>query len=311
MKNFSYTKSSTLNEQIMTIEELRTKLLLKPISPRKELRFQWNAYLRHIKYYLALSGDIVSEIQIRNLFAPQGKKHIDDTEKKIIGYKNALDFLYHEWLVNGDLITAKIVIRLYEKAFSGKLKIAEKDLDTALQYAQINPEYPIIQAALAQYFILDLDPFTTDNEGLSYLVFLMFLYKTGYDFRRMLTIEKYYYDDLARYKNLIAQLNRSQNLTNWLEYVTSGVIKETKIILEDLEFEHDRTDNNNDTFALNDRQRTVLSILTEPQSKISNKTIQKMFKVSQITASRDLSKLTSLGLLLAIGKGRSTYYTRV
>jgi len=36
-----------------------------------------------------------------------------------------------------------------------------------------------------------------------------------------------------------------------------------------------------------------------------------MFKVSQITASRDLSKLGALGLLFIHGKGRSVYYTKI
>ncbi len=44
---------------------------------------------------------------------------------------------------------------------------------------------------------------------------------------------------------------------------------------------------------------------------ITNKKVQKLFKVSQITASRDLAKLASVGLLFTHGKGRSVYYTKV
>jgi len=64
-------------------------------------------------------------------------------------------------------------------------------------------------------------------------------------------------------------------------------------------------------WKLNGRQQSILSVLENPGEKITNKDVQKKFGVSQITASRDLSHLTTLGLLLAHGKGRSVYYTKV
>ncbi len=139
MKNFSYTKSPTLNEQILQVEKLRTSLLLKPISPRKELRLQWETYLDHIYFYLGLLGETVSRENVQTYLNLQGGKQTEDSSKKIMKYKYALDYLYHEWLVNSNLVTAKTIITLYEKAFDGRLKIEEKEFDTALQYAQINP----------------------------------------------------------------------------------------------------------------------------------------------------------------------------
>ncbi len=64
-------------------------------------------------------------------------------------------------------------------------------------------------------------------------------------------------------------------------------------------------------FELNDRQTSILNMLDLPQGSITNRKIQKAYKVSQITASRDLAKLTTLGFLFSHGKGRSVYYTKV
>jgi len=61
---------------------------------------------------------------------------------------------------------------------------------------------------------------------------------------------------------------------------------------------------------LNDRQNKILERLENPNLKITNKDVQKMFGVSQITASRDLSKMANLGILLPHGKGRSVFYTK-
>ena len=64
-------------------------------------------------------------------------------------------------------------------------------------------------------------------------------------------------------------------------------------------------------WKLNDRHAEVMNLLERPGSKITNKKVQKMFKVSQITASRDLSQLVRLGLVFSGGKGRSTFYTKI
>lgn len=64
-------------------------------------------------------------------------------------------------------------------------------------------------------------------------------------------------------------------------------------------------------FELNDRQKSILNMLDQPTASITNRLTQKAYKVSQITASRDLAKLTTLGFLFSHGKGRSVYYTRV
>ncbi|OGK57462.1 hypothetical protein A3H83_03340 [Candidatus Roizmanbacteria bacterium RIFCSPLOWO2_02_FULL_39_8] len=62
--------------------------------------------------------------------------------------------------------------------------------------------------------------------------------------------------------------------------------------------------------SLNSRQREIIQMLEDPKSRITNKQVQKKFSVSQITASRDLAKLTIVGVLFSHGKGRSTWYSK-
>ena len=65
------------------------------------------------------------------------------------------------------------------------------------------------------------------------------------------------------------------------------------------------------TWKLTERQKKIMEKLENPNIQITNRDVQKMFTVSQITASRDLSKMVNLGILLPHGKGRSIFYTRV
>lgn len=311
MKNFSYTKTPTLNEQLIKIEDLRKDLLLKPISPKQELQLQWESMISYTHYILALSGIIIPIEHIQKLITPEGKKILNTNEKQAIQIKNALDYLYHNWLVNSEAITAKSLIDFYNHAFTGALNISETDLNNALRYIQINPEYPVVQAALAQLIMFELYPFSEHNELFAHLVFLMFLYKYGYDFRRMITIEEYFFKDMAHYKNLINKLRRQENVSEWIEYVSIAISSQLTNKLRHIEIEKQSTSIIPNTISLNERQQYILKSMEQPGVKINNAMVQKIYKVSQITASRDLSKLTSLGLLFPLGKGRSTYYTKV
>jgi len=311
MKNYSYTKTPELNGQLTRIEELRKELLLKPLSPKIELKLQWQSLIKMIHFSLAITGNIIPEDHIQKFISPEGKKQLTSKEKEVVTYKQGLDYLYHNWLVNDEQITSKSIITLYQTVFEGSLRASESEMNNSLRYIQINPEHPVIQAALAQLMIFDLYPFSQNNELFSHLVFLMFLYKNGYDFRRMVVIEELFFKDLATFKNLIAKMRRQANVTGWLEYITTNCVAQLTNVLKTIAIEKQSPSPVSYNLQLNDRQQQITNFLSQPGTKINNALVQKMFKVSQITASRDLAKLTSLGLVFPLGKGRSTYYTKV
>lgn len=311
MKNFSYTKTPELNEQLSKVEELRKELLLKPLSPKLELKLQWQTLIRSIHYALAIGGNIIPGDHIQRLISPEGKKHLTSKEKEVIAYKQGLDYLYHNWLVNDEQITAKSIILLYQTVFEGSLKASEQEINNALRYIQINPEHPLIQAALGQLMIFDIYPFSQNNELFSHLVFCMFLYKNGYDFRRMVVVEEFFFKDLSTFKNIISKMRRQTNVTEWLEYIASSFVTQLINVLKTVAIEKQSPSILPHYLQINDRQQQIINYLSQPESKISNSIVQKLFKISQITASRDLARLTSLGLVFPLGKGRSTYYTKV
>ncbi|KKP72450.1 MAG: Fic family protein [Candidatus Roizmanbacteria bacterium GW2011_GWA2_35_19] len=310
MKNFYYTKSQALNEQVAFIEELKKSLLVKPLSPKQKTKLRWTTLVNRIHYsFLAVDRSITTE-SVKKLFMIDGKTNLNELEAQVYRYKKALDYLYQNWLVTDRLVTPKTLIELYKIAFDGKLNVSTEALDESLKYVQVISEHPVIQAALAQIIFLNLAPFTKDNELFANLVFLLFLYKNGYDFRRIIFLEEYFFIDLKNYKNIIADCVKKQNLTEWLEYVATSLTAQLEKTIKDINMHKVETVNVN-FFELNDRQKSILTLFDHPENKISNKTVMKHFKISPVTASRDLSKLTNLGLLLTIGKGRSTYYIKV
>lgn len=311
MKSFFYTKSQALNEQISIIDDLNKALLLKLLSPKEKMKLRWNALINRIHFSFLIAGKPASIETIKKLFTTEGKINLSDSAKQIYLYKTALDYIYQNWLVNNKPITPKILIDLYKIAFDGKLTTTQSELEEALNYVQITPEHPIIQAALAQIVIYSLSPFSKDNLLFSQLIFLLFLYKNGYDFRRIFVFEEYFFRDSINYKNLIASTIKKQNLTEWLDYISRSISYELQKILRDLDFKNKEELISASFFELNERQKNILSMFDNPGNKISNKMVMKKFQISPVTASRDLAKLKNLGLLLTIGKGRSTYYIKV
>jgi hypothetical protein len=311
MKNFSYTKSSILTDSLTQIEKLRENLLLTPISPGAELSWQWQAILNRFHFLLAFNGYQIDSQFITRVLSSINRRQFSNQEKLIVNYKKTLDYLYQNWLVNSQPVTAQTLNDLFMIIFGEKLIVSQTELDKELKYIQINPEHPILQAALAQFIVLDLSPYRKEYEIFSHFVFLLFLYKFGYDFRRLLVLEKFLFQDIVFYKDLISQSSKRANLTAWLEYILKGVNHELTNIVKEISIADQSALKSYDLLELNQRQRAILGYLDQPGLKIDNKTVQKQFKVSQITASRDLAKLTTLGLLFSIGKGRSTYYTKV
>ena len=100
-------------------------------------------------------------------------------------------------------------------------------------------------------------------------------------------------------------------MTVWLEYFTfcaMSALEKALEVAKNLRFQEELPAS---FWKLNTRQKQILEALEKPDEKVTNKEVQKVFKVSQITASRDLTHMANLGLLLAHGKGRSVFYTRV
>jgi len=125
--------------------------------------------------------------------------------------------------------------------------------------------------------------------------------------REMICFEEYFRRDMLTYKRVLDITKAKANLTLWLEYFAFAVMTTLEKKLEIIKNQRFQENLPSNFWKLNGRQREILDYLERPDLKITNKEVQKSHKVSQITASRDLSKLTNLGLLLPMEKeGRCT-----
>lgn len=317
MTPIAYTVSSYLTRYLEKIEYSRQQLLLLPIPPKQELGLLFQTAVNRVHYGLLLSRQTLKPETIKTILSNQivfaTQKHPErygKMQNTVLHYKLALDYIKRDWLLNNEPITLKTMYKLYSYCADEKVVLPDKRLQEILDYLQSSSDNPFILASLAKFAFRSAMPLTEEIEMFSTLCAYLFLYRAGMDCRGMLLLEKAWSDDKRIFLGQYETALHKPNITSWLEYnvkLFSLQLEETYqgIVTSPVSPEHEKVG------KLNERQKTIMTLLEDPNAIITNRTVQKIFHISQITASRDLTKLTMLGLLFSHGKGRSVRYTRI
>lgn len=242
--------------------------------------------------------------------APSRTRSLTPEKQAVYRYKQGLDYIGRNWYVNTSPVTLATAMTVSQFAEARKLQIQERELIQLFEYLKSSTDHPIIQAAFVQMQIMCMEPFKEGNGRFSRLLGLLFLYKYGYDFRGLLVLEDYWRRNVAALELVKNKVMETKSLTIWLEYYAQAITTQLEKTLQKIKA-HEAIPVNKGIWDLSDRQKAILQILENPSLSLTNRKVQKMYKVSQVTASRDLSKLATLGLIVAHGKGRSVSYSRV
>ncbi|MCX6791801.1 MAG: hypothetical protein NT149_02070 [Candidatus Gottesmanbacteria bacterium] len=311
MLSFSYTISLQLRETLNTINRLRTQILTLPLSPKTETKLIWEGIAIRTWATLSLAGYDVPKHEVATILANPAKPTRAITT--ILGLRNAYDFIHTEWRANPRPVSLSALETLFgftDPTESKVFPLIEPSLKELLSYLTAQEEHPIIQAGITHMHILTL-PELPEPGLLARLVHYLFLAKYGFDIRGYVTPERVWQGDTATYTRLIASYRRDHTLTQWLEYIAQSTQNNLETILTDIQESRFHIEYPAAFWELSDRQKEILTLMDTPEATMTNRQIHKRFKVSQITASRDLAKLTSLGLLYPHGRGRSVYYTKI
>lgn len=312
MLPLSYTLSSDLRESLRIIDALRVKILTTPLSVTEEITRRWDAKINQIQGSLALANIKLTRHDIETHLSLQHKAK----PSVVISYKNALDLIEVTWVASANPITQATFQTLADTIYVGPLLKHRRLNGPALTsirklcaYLENQTEHAIIRAGVA-LGMLSSTILPPDDPGLAArLVTLAYLAKEGYTLRGMVALERQWADEAPSYHLAISTISTQGNLNHWLLFFAQSVEAHyTKIAT------HGHVGSSSQQVKipiLNDRQHAIMHLLDDPTRTITNKTIQKRFRISQVTASRDLSKLMTLGILVAHGKGRSVSYTRI
>jgi hypothetical protein len=311
MLSFSYTISLQLRETLNIINRLRTQILTLPLAPKTETKLSWEGIAIRTWATLSLAGYDVPKHEVATILAnPMRPTRAITT---ILELRRAYDFIHTEWRANPRPISLPALETLFGLTYPTESKVfplIEPSLKELLSYLTAQEEHPVIQAAIAHMHILTL-PQLPDPGLLARLIHYLFLTKYGFDIRGWVTPERVWQADEATYTRLMAAYRRDHTLTQWLEYMAQSMQTNLETILADIRESRFHIEYPTSFWELSDRQKEIMKLMAHPETTITNRQIHKRFHVSQITASRDLAKLTSLGLLYPHGKGRAIYYTKI
>src|SRR5260370_25873215 len=84
--------------------------------------------------------------------------------------------------------------------------------------------HPILASGIAHFQFVHIHPFIDGNGRTSRLLSTLYLYREGYDFKRLFTLSEFYDRDRpAFYRAIQSVRERDMDLTGWLEYFTEGL----------------------------------------------------------------------------------------
>lgn len=310
MLTLSYNLSTKLQDNLDKIELVRRDILVLPLPPKVEFSLRWEATLSRIYYAMALEGKLIKSENIEKILIAFDSSQEKKNQESIIKYKKALDYIDANWRVTQKPLKTDDILALYEIGCYGKLRISKKELDEILQYLQKAQENPVISAAIGTICFTMLRPFTDDNDKMARLLGTLLLQKSGYDFRQLFSLPEIWSSHIITINAFIKSFRNNSNITLWLEDFAFNVLTYAEQVKEKLYSSAHRSIPKRAFSNLTERQKEILLSFDYPDAKVTNKKVQAKFHVSQITASRDLQKLSLLGLLFSRGKGRSVYYTR-
>ena len=165
--------------------------------------------------------------------------------------------------------------------------------------------HPVLASGIAQFQLVHIHPFIDGNGRTSRLLSTLYLYRAGYDFKRLFTISEYYDRDRdAFYAALQSVREANLDLTQWLEYFVAGLVTQLTEVKE-----RGRQAIKLDLIArerqLNRRQVEALRYLLARETMNVQEFEQICPTVTRRTLQRDLKDLLAQQLIVEVG-GAST-----
>jgi Fic family protein len=163
--------------------------------------------------------------------------------------------------------------------------------------------HPVLVAGIAQFQLVHIHPFLDGNGRTSRLLSTLWLYRSGYDFKRLFTISEYYDRDRPAFYRAIQSVRKNgMDLTEWLEFFVGGLATQLAEV-KDRGAIAIRSDVIAREHGLNRRQAGALDELLL-LNRLTLSDLERLFPdVNRRTLQRDLKILLQKGLLREVGAG--------
>lgn len=296
----SFTLSPAIKTKLIKIDSLFKEILVFPLSPKIENELRNQAIISRLEGWAILANQSLTKKELTEMLGLYQAKNNSPLIAKVLGYKNAINYVRENWTGNYLPVTYQTIYELFNILDVSLLP--QESVEPILAQLNVKELHPVVQAGLVH---LAFYPSRS-----SYLLSLLYLSKAGYDLRGWLSLESCWSQNKDSYLKVIQDATTSTNSTQWLEYFCEAVILQMTKVKSDIS-ELTSIPHQNVSKYINKRQEGIIEFIQQSPVPVTNRQIQAEFNISQVTASRDLAKLSIAGLIATHGSGRSTSYTKI
>lgn len=174
---------------------------------------------------------------------------------------------------------------------------------------------PLFVAALTHLNFVAIHPFVDGNGRTARLLDTFVMYRGGFTSEELVSLEAYFGRDTQGYYRAIAgalgpRYQPQRDVTVWIDYYLQAHVEEAKATADEMDqmvAQMEAVEN-----AFQDRgvttQQAMVAWWACYRGLATSRAYQSVLGKSHQTAARDFAKLVRLGLLVRVGKGRSTGY---
>lgn len=338
--NFRYTNKVV--RLLAKISAGREVILNSPLIPKWEVALRKEAIIHSAHSSTSIEGNRLSLEQVSKLAQGRTITATRKDKQEVLNYLKVLENIAK--LVKGNSIHEKDILKMHRMVTKNTLANPDdcgvfrkryvivgnrltgeihfrpprneevpglvKDLVKWINSNDAKELDPIIEAGIVHYEFVRIHPFVDGNGRTARVLAAWILYKRGFDTKQFFCLDDYYDSDRPAYYKTLQSVNQSTlDLTRWLEYFVEGVnisveaVKERVIRLSSERLRRTKKGQ----IALTARQMRIVEFINQ-NGKITNRDMQKMFKISDRAVLKEIKKLVDLKVVKPDGKGRSLYY---
>jgi Fic family protein len=335
-----FTVTSKITAALARIERARGFLDAARLSEDWVAQMQARALVLEAHFTTRIEGSTLTLEQSARLLAGEKVPGADPTStRELLNYKRAFEFV-SQHLDSGEPVTEGLVREIHGRLVrgvrggasapgeyrkiqnyvvnshtrqviytpppAGEVPALMADLVKWLRHERAVS--PILVAGIAQFQLVHIHPFLDGNGRTARLLSTLYLYRSGYDFKRLFSLSEFYDRDRAVYYQAIQGVReRDMDLTGWLEYFAAGLgfqmgevrDRGERVIRADLLARQ---------FRLTERQRQAVALAIESGGLAIRDFERACPDATRRTLQRELRKLVELGLLTPEGATNRLYY---
>ena len=340
-----FTISNTILNRLTKIAEIKSAVERSMILPEREVFLRRMAITKIAHSSTSIEGNTLKEHQVEKV---ANGKAVNAEEVQVREVKNYLLALRkidelsnkNESLKISDVLQVhRIVIDgLVEKEKQGVLRRGQvyivnilpngreevaytppkaKDVEALIKnlLSWLDKEeslHPIIKAGLLHYQFETIHPFTDGNGRTGRLLSLLYLYQSGWDFKKILVLEDFYNQNRKGYYESLQtgvdyKSRGCADLTGWLEYYTEGFLSEAQKVMDQIiNISSIKNFDSSRKFLDKDELQVIDFIVT--LGRITSADVVDILNIAKRTAQDKLKRLEDARIIKKISEGPNTYY---